>query len=441
MGLIPVFIKRRIEKRPQLNKIVYNILWLFFDKILRMGLGLMIAIWVARYLGPAQFGILSFAIAFTGLFGAVANLGLQGIVVRELIKDRQSAPKIIGSAALLQIFSGCLAYLMIILVISQIRPDDPLTRNIVMIAGGISLFKASEVSLYWFESQVQSKYVVWVQNGVFLVFASIKATLILNDYPLEAFAWAILAEAGALALMLMIVMNHQGLSLSSLHFTGQWIKNLLRDSWPLTLSGIAVVVYMKIGQIMLGQMAGEEAVGIYTAAISISEVWYFLPLAIVASVTPSILEAKQRSNELYLSRLQKLYASLVWICIIISIPMTFIATPLIEFLYGTSYRSGGTILAIHIWASVFVCLGVASSQYLLAENRQVIALQRTIAGMLMNIGLNILLIPIYGSVGAALSSVCSQAFATLIFDLFQKNTKTMFLMKIRAFNVGSIWRS
>ncbi len=440
MGLIPAFIRRRIAHRPNLVKIVDNIGWLFFDKVLRMGVGLLVGVWVARYLGPAQFGLLSFALAFTSLFSPVANLGLQGTVVREIVRDNQSARLTLGSAAILQLIGGCASFLLIVLGIYQLRPDDPLARSIVIILGAIMLFKASEVALYWFESQIQSKYAVWVQNGVFLMFATLKIVFILMEYPLIVFAWLMLGEAIVVALALTLMMNHLGPTLLNLRASSQQLKILLKDSWPLALSGVAVVVYMKIGQVMLGQMVTEEAVGIYTAAISISEVWYFIPMAIVASVTPSIITARKQNMELYLSRLQNLYSTLVWMCMAVAIPMTFLATPLVELLFGSTYSSGGTVLAIHIWSSVFVCLGVASSQYLLAENRQMIALQRTLAGMMLNIGLNFLLIPLYGPIGAAISTVCSQAFAALFFDFFQKFTRPMFLMKVKAFNLKELLR-
>lgn len=403
-----------------------------------MGVGLLLGVWVARHLGPSQFGVLSFAVAFTGLFGALANLGLQSTVMREIVRNPKSAGIVLGSAATLQILGGLSSYFLMLGVITYLRPDDSLTRSVVIILGSIVLFKASEVPLYWFESQVQSKYAVWVQNSVFLSFALIKTILILNDYPIHAFAWAMLGEAIIVALLLFMVMNRYGPAIFSLGLSVICLKELLKDSWPLAVSGVAVMIYMKIGQIMLGQMVDEKAVGIYTAAVNISEVWYFIPMAIVSSVAPSIMEAKKHNNELYLSRLQKLYNIMVWSSLAIAIPMTVVATPIVELLFGTTYKDGGIILAIHIWASIFVCLGVVSSQYLLAENKQMISLQRTLAGMFINIGLNLILIPIYGPTGAAISIVCSQAFSALFFDLIQEFTRPMFFMKIQSFNLKKI---
>lgn len=440
MRLIPAFIHRRIAHRPNLVKIVDNISWLFFDKILRMGVGLLVGVWIARYLGPEQFGLLNFALAFTGLFGAVASLGLQGIVVRDIVRNPESARLTLGTAAILQLIGGLVSFLLILGVIAHLRPDDPLARSIVAILGAMMLLKASDIAVYWFESQVQSKYTVWVQNSVFLVFASVKVALILQHAPIIAFVWAMLAETVAVAFILITVMGLRGPALKSLRVSSARAKALLMDSWPLVLSGIAVMIYMRIDQIMLGQMIGDEAVGIYSAAARISEVWYFIPMAIVASVFPAILEAKKRSEAEYYARLQKLYDLMVWVSVSVALPMTFLATPLVMLLFGETYAAAGTVLAIHIWASIFVFLGVASGKWFLTENRQLLSLQRTVLGAIANIALNLWLIPLYGAVGAAIATVISQSIAAWLFDPLQVVSRPMFFMKLRAMNLFRIPR-
>ena len=434
MNIVPAFIRRRVAHRPSLAKIVDNISWLFFDKILRLGVGLLVGIWVARYLGPENFGLLNFAIAITGLFGAIAALGLQGVVVRDIVRDPCGARLTLGTAGLLQLAGGLVSFLFILGAIGYLRPDDTLARSVVAILGSMMLLKASEIAVYWFESQVQSKYTVWVQNSVFLVFAAVKVLLILQQAPLTAFVWAMLAEVALVATIMLVVMGLRGPALTSLRASTGRGKSLLLDSWPLILSAIAITVYMRIDQIMLGQMIGDQAVGIYSAAVRISEVWYFVPMAIAASVFPAILEAKKRSEAQYYARLQKLYDVMVIISLSVAIPMTFLATPIVSLLFGEAYLAAGPILAIHVWASVFVFLGVASSKWFLAENRQVLSLQRTALGAIANVGLNLWLIPLYGVIGAAIATVVSQAFAALLFDLLQAVTRPMFFMKLTALN-------
>ncbi|MDO8863479.1 flippase [Haliea sp. E1-2-M8] len=435
MKLIPNVIHRRIAHRPNLVKIVDNIGWLFLDKILRLGVGLFVGVWIARYLGPEQFGLLNFALAFTGLFGAIAALGLQGIVVRDIVRDPQSARLTLGTAALLQLVGGVVAYLLILWVIALLRPDDALARSIVAILGSIMFFKASEVAVYWYESQVQSKYVVWVQNSIFLVFAAIKVLLILQDAPLTAFVWAMLGELVVTSMGLLVLMSVRGVPLIQLGVSLSRGKTLLRDSWPLIMSSMAVVIYMKIDQIMLGQMLGDEAVGVYSAAVRISEVWYFIPMVIVASVFPAILEAKKHSEAQYYARLQKLYDLMVLVSVSVALPMSFLATPVVTLLFGDAYAPAGSVLAIHIWASVFVFLGVASSKWFLAENRQVLNMQRTVLGAIINVGLNSWLIPLHGPGGAAITTVVSYAMAAYLSDCLQAETKETFMMKSSSLNV------
>ncbi len=437
MNLIPAFVYRRIAHRPNLVKIADNIGWLFFDKVLRMGVGLFVGIWIARYLGPEQFGLLNFALAFTGLLGAIAALGLQGIVVRDIVRDPDSAKLTLGTAAVLHLVGGLVTFLLILFAIAQLRPDDPLARTIVAILGSMMLLKVSEIAVYWFDSQVQSKYTVWVQDSAFLLFAAVKVLLILNEAPLIAFVWAMLAEATVVAIVLLIVMGARGPMLSHLRASTTRAQVLLRDSWPLILSSIAIMIYMKIDQIMLGQMVGDDAVGIYSAAVRISEVWYFIPMVVVASVFPAILEAKKRSETQYYNRLQKLYDFMVLLSVAVALPMTFIATPLVVLLFGAPYAEAGVVLAIHIWSAVFVFLGVASSKWFLAENRQLLSLQRTFFGAIVNVGLNLWLIPFYGPVGAAMATVVSYSVAAFFADLLNQETRTMFVMKSRSLNIIS----
>jgi O-antigen/teichoic acid export membrane protein len=400
-----------------------------------MGVGMLVGVWIARYLGPEQFGLLSFAMAFTGLFGAIAALGLQGIVVRDIVRNPDCAQDTLGTAAVLQLIGGLVAYLLILIVIGSLRPDDALARGIVAVLGSMMLFNGSDIALYWFESHVQSKYVVWVQNGVFLAFAVIKVVLILQHAPLTTFVWAMFAEAAVVAALLLLMLSKRGLKLTTLRIGTERAKTLLKDSWPLLLSGAAIVIYMKIDQIMLGQMIGDEAVGIYSVALRLSEIWYFIPVMIVASVFPAILEAKKLSETQYYARLQKLYDLMVLLSVGVALPMTFLSTTIVTLLFGEAYAESGPVLAIHIWTAVFVFLGVASGKWFLAENRQILSFQRTALGAVVNVLLNLILIPGFGVIGAAMATVISQATAAWLFDLVQHETRSMFFMKIRSMNI------
>jgi len=409
-----------------------NAAWLFSDKVLRMGIGLFVSVWMAKYLGPEDFGLFSFAVAFVSLFGALSTLGLPGIVVRDAVSDPKSSLEILGSAFTLQVAGGMVAVSLLLIVIPIFRPHDHSAISVVAIIGLTLLFKGSESVKYWFESQMQSKYTVWAENAAFVAIAATKIGLILAGASLLAFAWITFVEGLATAILLFAVYEWVGGTVRTWRFSLVRAKTLLKHSWPLILSGLAVMIYMRIDQVMLGQMINDKAVGVYTAAVRISEAWYFIPMAIVGSAFPVLLDAKKTSEALYLERFQKLYDILVMIALVVAIPVTFLADEIVEVLFGLEYVEAGTILSIHIWTALFVFLGVASGKWFLVENRQLLAFQRVFLGMVVNIALNWAWIPQYGGVGAAAATLISQAAAALLIDVIHKDTRLMFRMKLKA---------
>lgn len=353
-----------------------------------MGAGLLVGVWVARYLGPEQFGLLNYVTAFVALFGAIASLGLNGIVVRDLVKHPENANETLGTAFLLQFMGGLLAFALAVIAISFVRPDNDMAKWMVAVLGFVMVFKATDVVKYWFEAQVKSKYVVWIENGAFLLLAALKIGLILAHAPLMAFVWTAFAEGALVAAGFVIVYVRNCGKLSAWRIRYDRAVVLLKDSWPLVLSGLAVMLYMRIDQIMIGQMLGDKEVGLYTAAVRISEVWYFIPAAIVSSVFPSIIKAKGQAVDIYYLRLQKLFDIMIIISLMVSLLMVFWSKPLVVLLFGVGYEPAGAVLAIHIWGGVFMSIGLASGGWYLAENLQMLAFGRTLLGAFINISAN-----------------------------------------------------
>ena len=430
---LPAPLRAKVEDRPNLQKALTNTGWLFGDKILRMGVGLLVGVWVARYLGPEQFGLMNYAMAIVALFGAVASLGLNGIVVRDLVQEPDSANTTLGTAFLMQFIGGFLAFGLAVAAVGWARPGDSLARLVVAVLGFVMVFKSTEVVKYWFESQVKSRYAVWVENGIFIVLAGAKVGLILMDAPLMAFVWAAFAEGALVAVGLLGIYARQSGALSAWRIRCDRAKRLLKNSWPLILSGLAVMVYMRVDQIMLGQLLGDEAVGIFSAAVRISEVWYFIPTAIIASVFPAIVAAKRHSETLYHQRLQNLYNAMVAVALAVALPMTFLSGWVIELLFGNAYADAGAVLAVHVWSALFVFLGLASGSGYLIENLQMLAFGRTLLGAIVNVLANFILIPLFGILGAALGTLLAQMAAAYLFDLLHPKTRNHFWMKTKSF--------
>lgn len=423
---------RQIAGRPHLLQIADNFGWLILDKLLRLGVGLLVSVWLARYLGPEQYGLLSFVTALVAIFAALSALGLQGIVVRDVVRNPSQAGQTLGSAALLQLLGGLIAFLLCLATIYALRPDDSLTKVAVAILGSSILLKASEVAAYWFESQVQSKYTVWAQNSAFLIFALIKIALIVYEATLTSFLWAMLAEAVLSACLLVGLLALKGLSPASMGASRERAKELIKDSWPLIVSSMSIVLYMKVDQIMLGQMLDDEAVGVYSAAVRISEVWFFMAVAITASLKPLLYRLREQSREAFLQGLQKLFDAMVVLAVLIAVPTQMFAEELVLLLFGSAYGEATLILKIHVWAGVFVFLNNALWIWFIAEERQRIGNLRIVSGLALNIALNLYLIPLYGGAGAAVATLISRAFVGYLGLLLSHETRTIFWMISRS---------
>lgn len=408
---LPSFIRIRLEGRVALQKILANTGWLFIDKIIRMGVGLLVGIWVARYLGPEQFGLYNYALSFVALFSALATLGLDGIVVRDIVRDPSCKDETLGTAFVLKLIGGGLTFLFVVGANSLLRPHDRLTQWLVGIIALGTIFQAFDTIDFWFQSQVKSKHTVYSKNTAFLLITFIKIVLILIRAPLIAFAWAGLTEIVFGAIGLVIVYRMNGHYIKAWQISMARAKSLFRDSWPLILSGIVIMIYMRIDQVMLGEMVGNEEVGIYSAAVRLAEAWYFIPMAISSSVFPSVVESRSISETLFYERLQKLYNLMVLIAYIVAVPVTFTAGWVIKILFGSAYCGAGPMLAVLIWAGLFVNLGVARSYFLTTMNWTRTHFVTVFLGCIMNIALNYFLIPLYGGMGAVIASCISYWFA------------------------------
>lgn len=412
--LLPNFLRVRLEASETLRRILANTGWLFADKFLRMGAGLFVGVWVARYLGPQQFGALNYAMAFVGLFASIAGLGLEGIVVRDIVRNPQAKYEILGTAFWVKLVGGLGAFALALAAIAYVRPEDALSRWLVAIFAACLVFQSLDTIDLWFQSQVQSKFSVVVKVAAFFIFCFIKIVLILHKASLLAFAWAALGEIVLGSILLIFAYKASGYSLMIWHFSLRRVKELLRESWPALLTGIMVAFYMKIDQVMLGTILDDNAVGVYSAAVRLSEIWYFVPTVISLSIFPSIVKSKQLEKWLYLERVQKYYDLNAIIAYCLILIATIFSPLIVSTLYGKVYADSSAIFSLHIWGILFVFLGVSRSQILLTEGMLRHSFMCTFIGCACNISINLWLIPLYGPIGAALSTVISFALAGYI---------------------------
>ncbi|MEI6705242.1 MAG: flippase [Deltaproteobacteria bacterium] len=429
---MPAFILNRIEGRQTLQKIIDNAGWLFFDKLLRMGVGLFVNIWMVRYLGPERFGLLSYSVAFVALFATFATLGLDGIVIRELVRKPDDSSEILGSALVLRLVGSACSFVVCMGSFLLLRQSDTAGRMLVAIIAAGMVLQAFDVIDFWFQSRMLSRNTVIAKNCAFLMAVSVKIGLILAHASLLMFAWAAFLEVILGVVGMMLLYKNSG------HRIGEWssafvrCRQMLNDSWPMILSGLSIAIYMKIDQIMLGDMAGNGAVGIYASATKLSEIWYMIPMIVVSSVFPSIVQSKAQDEQLYNRRITRLFSLMAGISLLIAIPMSLCSGWVVTAMYGNAYQAAGPVLAVHIWASLFVFYGVAQGPWDLTENLTRLAMVRIVTGATVNILLNLWLIPAYGPIGAAAATVVSQALAAVFLNLLHEKTRPIFYCQIKS---------
>ncbi|MDH5514060.1 MAG: flippase, partial [Gammaproteobacteria bacterium] len=420
LSLQPKFWLTRSENSQQQTA---NAAWLMLDKSLRLVIGVTIGIWIARYLGVQAFGQLSYAIAFVSLFSAVATLGLDKIVVRDLVRHPDLKDEILGSTFIAKLTGGAVAMGLTLICIRLIEPDDTLTQTMVSIIAAGMIFQATDTADLWFQSRVQSKYTVFAKSSAFLLLSLVKVALILTGAGLLAFAWAALAEIVIASIGMLVTFRAVGNPFSQLRASAARAKQLLAESWPYLLSGLAIMLYMRIDQVMLGKLAGTAEVGLYSAALRLSEAWYIIPTIIVSTLMPAVTRAKSTSLDDYYLIQKRLFIGLAGIAYLVAIPMTIFSTPLITLLFGAEYSGAGPVLAIHIWAALFVFLGVATSPWVANEGLARYRLYCTAAGAALNIFLNYLLIPGYGALGCALATTLSYGFSAWLANALSSKTR------------------
>ena len=403
---------------PGLRKIILSVGWLSAERVLSMIVNLTIGIYVIRYLGASDFGLLSYSLSFVGLFVALTSLGLESIVLRNLLQaEQQETAEILGTAFVLKTFGSLVTFIIVNYIIWNGENSNQLNWIIIIFTLGY-LVRSFDVIDFWFKSKVLAGEIAKVRVVKIILSSLAKLVFIALKLPLIAFVWLVVIDLILIAGGMIWIYGKQNQSIFNWGFKGAQALNMLKDAWPLLLSGVMIDVYMKIDQVMLGEMSSNEAVGNYAAAVRFSEVWHFLPVAICASVFPAILRAKGQSKKQYYGKLQQLYDLMAWLSLAIAVPMVFIAIPLISTLLGEDYVEAGKILVWHIWASPFVFLGVASSQWLVAENFTKFAFVATLTGAITNIFLNLWLIPTNGAVGAAIATIIAHAVVSHLICLF-----------------------
>ena len=415
-----------------------NTSWLLMERIVRMLVALFVGVYIARYLGPEQFGLLSYANSFVGLFLALATLGIDSIVIRELVKRPECSGEILGTAFGLKICGTIFMWFTILLTVPFTENDNQTNVFISIIAFAI-LFQAFNVIDFNYQAEVKSKYVVHVQFIQLFITSIAKLLFIYIKAPLLWFVGVYCFDALILAVGLVVMYLLTSGNIGLWRWKWEVARELLKDCWPLIFSGVLVSIYVNIDQVMIKEMIGVKNVGLYSVATRLSTVWYFIPIAVTDSIFPAILNAKINNLASYYQRLQNLYDILVWIAILIALVILFFSDYIIDLLVGQEYYPAASVLSIAIFAGIFTNIGLINNKYFTAENRQKDILYRSLLGISVNIMLNIILIKKYGINGAALATIAAQISTSLVYTYLKKDSRILFFMFLKCFDARRLF--
>ncbi|MDO8575430.1 MAG: flippase [bacterium] len=403
------------------QKYFQNMSWMFAGRVLTILITFLVNIYIARYLQPLDYGILNYVLSFVGLFAILPSLGVDSILLRELSYNKEKRNSLLGTAFTIKGIGAILAFLLVIVIVF-VGKIGSYERLLILIYSTTFFFSAFNVIEIFFQSSVLSKKTVFVQITSTIIVTAFKIYLLINNYGTGWFILAYVLDSLLLAIGSIYVYKKYKEQILKWCFHLPTAKILLNNSWPIILAGFAGMIYLKIDQVMIRNILDNYQLGIYSAAVKLSEFWYFIPGVIAGSVFPAIINAKKTSEGQYLSRLKKLNWLLILIALVIAIPVSLFSKQIINLIFGAKYILSAPSLSVYIWAGVAVFWGAGIAQYLIAENKTVKFFITTSTGALVNIILNFYMIPLLGIVGAAWASLISY-FVVPLMLLSWKDTR------------------
>ncbi|MGJ3196270.1 flippase [Peribacillus frigoritolerans] len=425
----------RINRNKVAAKIIHNTSWLVGEKVFTMVIGVFVMALVARYLGPENYGVYNYALAFVILFTALSTLGLETLSVKSIVQQEEKEGTILFTGIVLRVIGGIFLTFLASVIIRFVMPNEPLIYLLVLIMSSTMILKSLEVIEFWIQAYQKSKILSLIRMGAYIFSALLKIIFVLLEGSLFHLALIYMSDALIIGIALVIAYFKNRTSYTKWKFKFQYAKNILSQSWYLILSGLMVTLYMQIDKVMLGSMSpNKEELGIYSAATQIAGMWYFVPLAVITSFKPVIMKKKLEADEKYINALQTLYSIVAWIGIFFGVFIIIFSDLIVSILYGKEYSRAASIIVISVWAGTFATLGSARSIWLLTEKLQKYTLVYSLVGLIINVGLNYLLIPNYGGYGAAFATLIAQIVANVFSLALFKRTRISSVMLIKAFS-------
>ena len=408
---------------------IKNALWLLSDRGLALVLGFFVSAYVARVYGPEMFGIYSYGLALVYLFAVPGHAGLNALVVKRLVEAETEKSVIMGTSLVIKGL-GFLVGIMLLLGFSFFPGmHTPTEQTLLVIMCFSLLIQPGYVLDFWFQANYQARYQALSKQIALVAASGMKVAA-------AAMGASILWIAGATviqALMSVVFLIVFYLGTTPGHrqrwrFDSDEAVSLLKQGGVVFLGTFFAAIYLKVDQIMLKMVKGDAEVGVYAVAATVSEAFYFIPVAITAAIFPRLIELRSENSKTYKYRTQQLLDGMAALALLLAVFITLVAAPLISTVFGPQYSGAALILSIHIWAAVFIFMRAVFSKWIIAEGLIWFSVITQGTGAVVNVALNALLIPSMGALGAALATLLSYAAASYFALAFFASTRGMFFM-------------
>lgn len=422
---------------PELRSVSSNAFWLFLDQVLRILIGFFTFTYIARSLGPENFGQFSYSLALVALFSVFSTLGIEQIVTREFIKSKDSH-EVLLSAFGLRVLGGILQVLISTITAYYLNDANISNTILVFLLASPAVFQSTDVIQFWFQSKLQAKFSVSAKLSAFVLSSILKVLAIYFTGSLLALASVYIIEALIAAVLLVSIYFYKS-GEKGTSFKISTAKRLLNEGIPLLFSTVFVTIYLKIDQVILNQLTSPREIGIYAASVRISEIPFFLGTILTTTALPVIVKQHDSDTHASYENLKVLFSTLVYTALGIIAIVLILAPLIISVIYGNQYTEAAEILRIHITSLVFVFLGVGAGVYLVTHKLTHLSMIATISGAIMNVLLNFALIPLFGGRGAAIATVISYAVSGFAVNWCMKSTRELAFIQLQAFKPSVIW--
>lgn len=423
----------RARAMPFLNALSRNIYWTIYDRGGRILIAFATGVIVARLLTPEVYGVLSFAGALVGVVSFLNIAAIEPMVVWALVREPAARYEILGSALMLRLLGGVATILTVVAIVPFLDGPPPVVGVIAPIIAAATLFTAMDVGEYWLRQTLASKYGVIARQIALFIGAGARIWAASGPSPLLMLA--IITGLESLLVAVGLALSLQHVKAPPWHWRVAWRRclQLFIGSLPLLLAAAAVGLYVRIGVIILGQLQGSRAVGLFSVATIMAEATHALPLAIMASATPVLLALRLRSERGFLDTFEHWLRGIVWLGIGVCTTLYFGAAMVVSLLFGSRYQGSVEIFEILIWSAIFVFLSVASEVWLTGQNLLRYQLPKTLLAMTFSIMLNLGLVPALGARGAAIATLLSYSVSAFWANALFRKTRPLFILQLKAF--------